>query len=347
MNKNSIIYLVFVGLIALFTSCEKDGDKITMLSTPVAPSISTLPELTLSRANGTNMLEFVGTAVNPGFNASANYFLEAAKSGTNFADPVVIMNSVQDTSMKISVSDLNAILLKKFPADQVSSVDFRIRSILVVDAGTGAVGTGSNPLVYISEAKTANVTVYGLPRLDLISNSAVTGKIESALGDGNYTGFVKLDNTKPFTLKDPDSNVSYGLTGGALSVNGTAITPENSGWHRLTVNTNSKTFSIAPYMVAAVGEFTGWGGQPDKFMDYDAQSGYWYATLDLPVGPMKFRLNSAWATNWGPGSDMDLPADGKITLPNSSGNIRITTAGKYRITFTINGNAGSATFTKN
>jgi hypothetical protein len=100
-------------------------------------------------------------------------------------------------------------------------------------------------------------------------------------------------------------------------------------------------------MVAAVGEFTDWGNQPDKFMDYDSQNGYWYTTIDLPIGPMKFRLNSAWTSNWGPGSDMSLPADGKINLPNSNGNILITSAGNYTISFTVNGTAGSATFTKN
>jgi hypothetical protein len=347
MRKISFIYLVLIGLLATFSSCEKDEDKVVMLGSPVAPSISIMPDLTLTRTNGNNVLVFVGTPVNPGFNASSNYFLEAAAAGTNFAEPVVVLSSIQDTAMRITVSDLNSALLKKFPADQVSSVDFRIRSVLVVDAGTGAVGTSSNPLVYLSDVKNANVTVYGLPRLDFVANNEVFGKVESALGDGSYTGFIKLDNTKAFTIKDPDSNITYGKAGETIVENGTATTHDNSGWHQITVNTNDKTISIVPYMVAAVGEFTDWGNQPDKFMDYDSQNGYWYTTIDLPIGPMKFRLNSAWTSNWGPGSDMSLPADGKINLPNSNGNILITSAGNYTISFTVNGTAGSATFTKN
>ena len=41
--------------------------------------------------------------------------------------------------------------------------------------------------------------------------SSLTQKIESpALGDGNYLGYVKLETTSPFTLKDPDANIVYG-----------------------------------------------------------------------------------------------------------------------------------------
>lgn len=310
----------------MFTACEKDGDKVVMKSSPAAPAITTMPDLTLSRATGSNMLEFVITAVDPGFNASANYFVEAAVAGTNFADPVVVLTSPLPGSLKISVSDLNGILLKKIPADQVSSVDFRVRSVLIVDAGTGAVGTSSNPLVYSSDAKTVNVTVYGLPRLDLIVGTNVTGKIESALGDGKYTGFVKLDKTKPFTLKDPDTQVVYGASGAALAVNGAAITPAENGWHRLTVDTEARTFKTEAYQIGLVGSATpnGWDS-PDQKMDYDAATGTWKITLNLVNGDIKFRLNDGWAWNMG-GTPDKLTHDGA--------NIPVT-AGNYTITLTI------------
>jgi hypothetical protein len=180
-----------------------------MLDNPVKPEIVTMPDLTLKRTNGTQILEFVGTSVDPGFQASANYFLEASAAGTNFSEPIAIINGIQGKSMKISVSELNGILLKKFPANEVSSVDFRLRSVLVVDAGTTAPGTGNKPFEYTSATKNAKVTIYGLPKLDLI-NSGIDQIIESPLGDGKYSGYVKLNTTKPFTLKDPDANIVYG-----------------------------------------------------------------------------------------------------------------------------------------
>ncbi len=63
MKKNLIIYLTFIGLLGLFTGCEEDGTKVVILTNPIAPTLKTMPDLTLSRANGTEVLEFVGTPV--------------------------------------------------------------------------------------------------------------------------------------------------------------------------------------------------------------------------------------------------------------------------------------------
>jgi hypothetical protein len=325
MTKKFFIYLTFIGLLTFFFSCEKDGTEVVMSSSPVAPSISTIPELTLKRTEGTKVLEFVGTSVNPGFRASASYFLEACKTGNNFADLVTVFTSTQDTTMKITVSDLNSILLKKFSPDQVTSVDFRIRSVLTVDAGTGAPGTSAKPFEYISSLKTVSVTPYGLPRLDLI-NSGAAQKIESALGDGKYFGFVKLDKTKPFTLKDPDANITYGASGSALAVNGSGITSPDNGWYKLNTDTKGLTYSMEAYMIGLVGSATpnGWGS-PDQKMDYDAATGTWKITIDLVDGEIKFRLNDGWAWNLG-GTTDELTVDG--------GNLAVT-AGKYTIVLTI------------
>lgn len=338
MSKKSIIYLAFVGLIGLLSACQKDGTNVVMLANPTAPTISTMPDLTLKRTSGTDTLTFVGTPVDPGFQASATYILEAAAAGTSFADPVSIVSGVQDKAMKITVSDLNGLLLKKFPADQASGIDFRIRAVLTVDSGTGAPGSSSNLLQYSSETKTASVTVYGLPRLDLVG-SGVDQKIESALGDGKYSGYVKLDKTMPFTLLDPDANTSYGANGSALAVNGAAITSGDSGWYMLKADVNAMTYSMDAYMIGLVGSATpnGWNS-PDQKMDYDAKTGTWKITIDLVDGEIKFRLNDGWAWNLGGTTD---------NLTQGGDNIPVT-AGNYTITLTIiNGTTGTFTIVKN
>jgi starch-binding outer membrane protein SusE/F len=348
MKKNLLIYLTFIGLLGLFTGCEEDGTKVVMSANPVVPTLVTLPNLTLERSNGSDMLEFVGTPVDPGFTASATYVLEACAAGNKFADVVTIYSGIQDTSIKITVSDLNGILLQKFPADATSSADFRIRSLLVVDAGTGAPGTSADPMVYSSATKTTNVTTYGLPRLDLI-NSGVTQKIESALGDGKYYGFVKLDATKAFTLLDPDSGTSYGASGSNLVANGgTGILVAASGWHKMWADVNALTYSTDPYMIGLVGSATPnqWNS-PDQKMDYDAATGKWSITIDLVAGDIKFRLNDGWAWNLGyrPGGK-DL-----TDLFHNGDNITVT-PGNYTITLTITQptgptEAGSCTLVKN
>jgi len=351
MKKNLIIYLTFIGLIGLLTGCEEDQTKVVMLGNPVAPTLVTMPDLALTRTNGGQVLEFKGTPVDPGFNASATYFLEACAAGTDFADPVILYSGSQDLSIKITVSDLNGMLLRKFPADAVSQTDWRIRAVLTVDAGTGAPGTSTKPFVYSSAPKSASVTLYGLPRLDLV-NSGMTQKIESALGDGKYFGFVKLDATKPFTLFDPDGNKTYGASGSALALNGTAIPVGATGWHKLTVDVKALTYKLEEYQIGLVGsaitgDDTGWNS-PDKKMDYNSTNGTWSITINLFVGDIKFRLNDGWAWNLGyrpGGKNLE-------DLFHNGDNIAMT-AGNYTITLTItvaepNGSeAGKCTIKKN
>jgi len=343
MKNKLVIYLAFLGLIGLFASCEKDGDKITMSTDPIAPEILSMPNLTLERNNGTDVLVFTGSPVDPGFQASATYFLEACAAGNNFTDAVTIYSGVKNDTVKITVSDLNTLLLKKFPADQTSSVDFRFKAMLVVDAGTGALGTSTNPLVYYSAVKNANVALYGLPRLDLIG-SGMDQKIESALGDGKYFGIVKLNVSNPFTLKDPDQNIMYGVSGTGLGVDGSPIVPPTNGWFKMNANTQALTYSLESFMIGLVGSATpnGWD-TPDQKMDYNAATGTWSITIDLVVGEIKFRLNDGWAWNLGGTPDK---------LEHNGANLPIAEAGNYTITLTITNEtqgseAGICTIVKN
>ena len=348
MNKKIILFLNFIGLIFLLSSCEKDQDKVYLSDNPVAPSIESLPDLTLQRDNASDIVIFRGTPLDPGFTASVTYFLEACEAGSKFEDVLQLYSGITIDTIQFSVGELNTILLRKFTEDKTTSVDFRIRAVLTVDAGTGALGSGSNPLQYMSEVSNAAVTIYGNPRLDLL-NSGVEQKIESPAGNGVYSGYVQLDPNQPFTLENPDAGTIYGDSDGALAVDGDAITPKAEGWHSLTVDINEGTYTLEAYSVGVVGEFTGWGESPDYPMDYNSKGAYWYVTIDLPVGPMKFRLNSNWDSgNWGPGSDKDLPSGGgTMALPGSNGNINITAAGNYTIQLSLSGSSGSVTFIKN
>ncbi|MEX0986404.1 MAG: SusE domain-containing protein [Bacteroidales bacterium] len=336
MKNRILILLTLIGLTGLFTSCENDGEKIVISSNPIPPALLTVPDLTLERANATDTLVFEGSVVDPGFTASATYILEACASGTDFEDVIRIYSGTRVEEIKITVSELNTIMLKKFPADQASDIDLRIRAMLVVDAGTGAPGTSSQPMEYFSDIVAATVTVFGLPRLDLI-DSGMDQKIESSNGDGVYSGFVKVDPASPFTLLDPDAEISYGASGDALVVDGSGLAPDDAGWHKLTVNTNDLTYTLEAYMIGLVGSATpnGWDS-PDQKMEYDSASDTWKITIDLVDGDIKFRLNDGWAWNMG-GSQEELTHDG----PNIT-----VTAGNFTITLTVtNYTQGSETGT--
>jgi hypothetical protein len=237
------------------------------------------------------------------------------------------------------------VLLKLFPGDSTVSADFRIRAVLTVDAGNGAPGTGANSFVYISAITNVNVRPYGFPRLDLL-NSGITQKIESPLANGIYVGFVKLDATKPFTLKNPETGTVYGATSSTvLEVNGTAITPGTTGWYKLTATPGDLTYKLEDFRVGLVGSATpnGWN-TPDQKMDFVYSTGTWDITITLVAGDIKFRLNDDWA--WNLGGTVD-------NLTHNGSNYTLAAGGNYtfKLKVTVDGppgqEAGKFTVTKN
>lgn len=355
MKTNFLKYIALIGFVGILYSCEKDEDKAFMKENPTAPSIVTMPDMTLLRDNGTDILEFICTPVDPGFNASARYFLEVDAADANFAAPLVLFNGVDASVISMTTAELNSLLLRKFPADETSAAEFRLRSTLVVDAGTGAPGTGIQPFQYTSAVKPVQISIYGLPRLDLLG-SGVDQKIESALGDGAYTGYVKLTADVPFTLIDPDTEKVYGGSAGTLNEDGAGITVSNSGWYLFSADINAMTFTIEDYMIGIIGTATpnDWNS-PDTKLDYDSQSGTWYITLNLKDGLFKFRKNDAWGAgvNFGgfegvtPVVEVSSPDEAlkvnELFNAGSSQDLPIT-AGNYSIVLTINSD-GTGSFT--
>jgi len=336
MNNKLFIFLAFIGLLGLFKSCEEDGTKVVMSTDPIPPSIQTIPDLTLQRTNASDTLIFIGTPVDPGFTASATYFLEACTSGNGFVETFQVYSGSQDTLIKFSVQDLNGLLVKQFEADATTAIDFRLRAVLTVAAGETAPGTGDDLFEYSSDVVTVNVTLYGQPRLDLTGTDQ---KIESPAGDGIYSNFIKLEAGVDFTLTDPDAGTSYGFNadGSTLEVDGPATNVATAGWYYFTANTNDMTFSLSAYMIGVVGSATpnGWD-VPDIKMDYVKLTETWVVTTDLADGEIKFRRNDDWAWNLG----------GTTTaLEHNGANIAVS-AGNYTIVLTItNDVTGSETGT--
>ena len=292
MNKKLYKYLAFIGLIGLLFSCQKDETKAVLLDNPTAPIIQSMPDLTLKRANGLNVLEFVGTAVDPGFQASVTYFLEACAKGNNFKDASLILSDTQDLSMKITVAELDGILLKKFPADLVSSIDFRIRSVLSLSSGSGS-------YEYSSETKNAAVTTYGPPALSF----TVAGKLQTVVSPGDnklYSGWIYTDGT-PIQLTNTDDGKKYGgvLASGEVScplaLNGAAIALD-AGAYNMTADINSGVMklTVADVTIGIIGDAVG-GWDNDTKMVYNFTDHTWNVAKTVTAGGIKFRTHNSWA----------------------------------------------------
>lgn len=426
--KIKIIFPVFLTLISIMFSCDKVEDRVYM-NEVTPPELLSTPELDLKRDKAADTLEFVGSPVDPGFQASVKYSLQVRPAGDESAKASSIISAFQDTLLKASVSDLNGYLTSRAKPWIPTLIDFIVKAEFTSSAGRGA-----QEYIFYSTPVPILVTTYGDPRLDVLTSSdkqsledfedgeysgvidllkseaftltnpetgisyggvggvltvdgaaivppvngefklvvniddmtyelirvsvaemTVVGsgtdqKLTSPLGDGIYAGMIYLDPAMPFTLLELDTETTYGGSDGTLVADGAAIVPEVAGWHADTVNVNDMTYKLQPYQVGVVGAFNGWAA-PDTLMDYNPDKGTWFVNIDLPTGPMKFRLNEDWALNWGPGvapdTDVDLPENGSMDLLNEWGNINIVTAGNYDIELTINGTAGSVKFTLN
>ncbi len=342
MNKKIFIYLTFIGLIGLLFSCKKDETRAILSDSPVAPILQTVPDLTLKRANGTNMLTFVGTPVNPGFKASTTYFLEACAKGSGFADPIAIASDKQDLSLKISVADLDGILLKKFPADQVTSLDFRIRSVLSLSSGTGS-------YVYSSAVKSADVTTYGPPTLALTAAGKLQGVV-SAADNKVYVGWIYTDGT-PFQLTNNDDGKKYGGVLAdvtcPLTENGPAIALP-AGAYNVTadINTGKMIMKVADVTIGIIGDAVG-GWSDDTKMIWNFTDHTWNITKTVTAGGIKFRTHNSWAAvnvAYNPaGHDLNnlYQNDGKT----DSQNIDNIAPGKYNIKLYLETSPLKAVFT--
>ena len=330
MKKNLLIYLTFFGLVGLLFSCDKAGINAFLSEKPVAPSLTTIPSLALKRANGLNVLEFVGTAVDPGYQASVTYYLEGCAMGNNFADVFQIFSDKQDLSMKITVADLDGILLKKFPADAVSSVDFRIRASLSLSSGTRAIE-------YNSATKSADATTYGPPTLAFTVAGTAQGVV-SAADNKVYTGWIYTDGT-PFQFTNKDDGKKYGgvLVAGDVSCplteNGPAIALPAGAYNMTTdINTGIMKMTIADVTIGIIGDAVG-GWSDDTKMIYNFTDHTWNITKTVTTGGFKFRTHNSWAAvnvAYNPaGHDLNnlYQNDGKT----DSANIDNVTPGKYNI----------------
>lgn len=348
MKKTIFNIFLLLGFIATFISCEKEGEQVTLDPNAKAPELVTVPDLAFARDKGADTLVFVGKEAELGFTASINYILEASATA-DFEEAVALANDVQCKEFKLTVGAVNTELLKKFPEDATSTVFFRIRGVVIIDSGTGALGTSTNPMEYISDNKEASVTLFGLPNLVLVG-SGMDQKIYSPLNDGIYSSYVKLDPASPFTLINNETGVSYGGAGEAISVDGPAIVPGASGWHYLVVDVNALTMSLEEYSIGVVGDATenGWDG-PDYPLEYDSQSATWSLTIDLVPGYFKFRKNGGWGWNMGTADGASQTAfEGDLQQGGVGNDIQILEAGNYSITMTIyNDDAGHYKMVKN
>jgi hypothetical protein len=182
---------------------------------------------------------------------------------------------------------------------------------------------------YEGDATVVNYTIeiakagtnFATPSVAGVSTSTfknfTVGELNAAVLDAGF---------KPFIENSIDIRVKS-------SIGGVTSTPQISNFY---------TIKVTPFPAwpnwGIIGSATPTGWDSDTNLDYDLTTKKYSTTLNMVVGEFKFRLDDAWAVNFGDdGNNLSLEAGGA--------NIPITVAGSY--TIVIDFTAKTYTVTKN
>lgn len=124
---------------------------------------------------------------------------------------------------------------------------------------------------------------------------------------------------------------------------GAIICPEPGAYYTFTADFSTMTYKWTKLEnqnptefenVSLIGVGGKWGDNDDVDMTQVTPHN-WFIETTLPVGGFKIRANHGWNAggNWGYTADQKFTSTGKLFNDGGSGDIKIATAGKYRIFF--------------
>lgn len=338
MKKLNILSVAFLGLAAMFTSCDKDGENVMLKETLTAPAIKNITagqSVVLTDATKADAFYVVWSETDFGVPVSANYEVQIMKKGGDFTKDAKSLGVVNNNdTLKITKGALNNVLLA-MQADPEAPVATQVE-MRVVASVSSSVAKLVSPVVSITVTPYEEIVIY--PNLFVPGNyveaSGYTGgnwspatapKVVSAKSNGIYEGYIYFASAAmfKFTANPNWDGPNYGDGGaGKISATGGDISIATPGYYQIVVNVPELKWSYLKTDWGVVGSATG-SWDVDQNMTYNPTTKVWTATLDLVVGEIKFRANDAWALDYG-------GANGKLV--QGGANIQVATAGNYTIT---------------
>lgn len=315
--KNTIKLLI--AFLSFFTfSCTDD------VETRIVPDKAT--GINLLSPNSTFNLVLDGSKLNnlattfvwndSAKSTTTNYSVEAAKSGTNFTNPVVIGTPTTSTFKDVTVGALDtAAKALGLPALVEGAMDIRIKSA----SGTSNVFTIKVTPYQPNWGIIGDATPNGWgSSTDMVYNPATDlYSISLRLSSGQFK--FRLDNSWDTNFGDNGNNLT-------LEPGGDNI-PVTSGVYTIIANFKTKSYTITRVTNAwgVIGSATPKGWDGDTFMDFNPVTQKYSLIIKLKSGEFKFRLNSDWGNNYGDnGNNLSMDAGGD--------NIPVSKAGTYLIT---------------
>ena len=335
---------MLLGVAAIIlSSCKKDEVK-TVLNIGAAPTLqANNTTLVLQQANANNdAVKFTYTPATFGFDAAVSYVLQIAKGGTSFASAStteVGLTNASPMEKTFKVVDFNRELLKIINYGTATPVEVRVKATVAAAAPP----TYSN-VVTITATAYRDIIKYTFPNaLNIAGNfqgwDPFTAPQIVKQNNGGYNGFegyIVFNAAAPeFKMVKGDNwgAGDYGSAGaGTLGNGGPNLTLPSggaglTGYYRIRANTTNLTWSYTKINTwGIIGAFNGWGSSVP--LTFNASTGVWSITRDMPAGEFKFRANDDWGINFG-----DNNADFKPEYDGS--NLNISVAGNYTISLDL------------
>jgi starch-binding outer membrane protein SusE/F len=359
--KNILKNTVFALFALALGSCEDtDNNPVAFATGGPKLSISNIPAagLVLDQAAPDALIASLNweAALNGGVATESSYQVQIAKTGTDFADKIVVVTT-SNKFANLTNKQLNDLLpATKFPPFVQTTLDVRVVATL---------GSGANNIPQNSNVIKIKVTPYttDLPKIGVPGNhqgwtpsNAATLPLMASSGFGmkDFEGYMTLNTECKFLAPKADGTFDWGtqdwaddgtFAGTLTDTNETnlSVTP---GYYLVKANTattgpGALQYSVAPIVWHITGDATplGWpdqaaNGNNSTAMNYDTSTKKWTITIMLTGGKdIKFRANNSWSLNIGT-FDASKTGDkyGGKDMSYDGGNIRIATTGTYTVT---------------
>jgi len=337
--KAFILKSMAIGLIATgLWSCKKDEAPVVATSGNGGALKASATTLVLDKTMlTTNVITFTMDDADFGYQAAITNTLQLSPKGQNFAADKTkeITLDPKVSSKSYNGFDFNNLLLAlNLPTTGNSDVEIRVKSSIsknLAPVYSNVVGISARPFPL-----TSWVYVPGAYQgWDILKPDSLV----SITGNGIYVGVINFvaANSEFKIAPAKKWDLTYGDGGvGKLSKTGGNLKNPAAGAQLLTVDLNNNVWTIEPASRwSVIGDAvpgSGWFFDTDmKFMN-DGK-GQYLLTTNLGVGEFKFRRNYDWG----------------VTIGVGAANIKVTTAGNYTLTLTVNadGKTGSYTMVKN
>ncbi len=338
---NKILLMSCVGLL-LVSSCKKDETKVTALQDAKPGQLNaSASAMMLTRADADKpAITFTFAKPDFGFDAAVTNTLQLDVKGNNFSKAKDIAFDAGTLTKTFATIDFNAMLLAMKLATGVNTqLEARLKSQFT---GTAQVPVYSNVITLTANPYALTSFLY-VPGAYQGWTPATADSLKSATSNGIYLGVIDFTpgnlGFKVLTKKSwGPPEYGKGSTPGSIAIGGGDLAAPSAGTFNVTVDINANTIQFDPVLWSLIGNSpagSNWSNDVD--MMYDRTSQTWSVTATMGVGEFKFRKNHDWLTNFG-----DKTGDFILDTENEN-NIKITSAGSYRIVLNLISNTYSVT----